>query len=193
MNERFNALLAASYLNVAIHKFGMAEEKRGIKTTPVQTANVKKYSMNVIPDEVESRYDIRYVYPHTADSIKEKVDNIINHIKEITGCAFSYEILQKGKATSTEELAPMLEKIAEESQISTEKMYSWAGHDSGYVPAEKKGFIFIPSTGESHNPNENTTREDIERGITLQTRLAKNLLREKNLENHKTNEKETEI
>lgn len=58
-------------------------------------------------------------------------------------------------------------------------MPSYPGQDTGYVPAREKTMIFIPSTGGSHNPDENTKKKFIQLATTLFTQLSKELLVER--------------
>lgn len=58
-------------------------------------------------------------------------------------------------------------------------MPSYPGQDTGYIPAKSKTMIFIPSTGGSHNPEENTKKEFIETATRVFTDLAHTLLLEK--------------
>ena len=58
-------------------------------------------------------------------------------------------------------------------------MPSYAGQDTGYIPAKAKTMIFIPSKGGSHNPKESTKKEFIETATRVFTDLSRTLLLEK--------------
>lgn len=58
-------------------------------------------------------------------------------------------------------------------------MPSWAGQDTGYVPAKEKTMIFIPSKGGSHNPKETTKKEYIELASKVFEHVSQELLQEK--------------
>lgn len=58
-------------------------------------------------------------------------------------------------------------------------MPSFAGQDTGYIPAKEKTMIFIPSTGGSHNPNESTKKRFIDMATRVFTDFSRDLLIEK--------------
>lgn len=64
-------------------------------------------------------------------------------------------------------------------------MPSYAGQDTGYVPAKQKTMIFIPSKGGSHNPKESTKRKFIETATKVLTGTAQELLKEKFKDSYK--------
>lgn len=116
------------------------------------------------------KLDIRMQTSTNAQEIFDEVSNMIMDIAEETKNDYTCEKTDKGTPIQTSEnLVNQVHEVCKENNITSTTMKSWAGHDIAHLSLLEKILIFIKSTGGSHNPNENTTREDIEKGITALT------------------------
>ena len=121
--------------------------------------------------------DVRIHHPLQVAEIAKYIEEAICKIEENTNVQ-----IDRKKLSATDpclmdaELAKKLHSLSQGLGFDTKMMRSGAGHDIAYFPARRKGLIFIPSTGGSHNPQEHTTGQDIlngtavlEKAITLGT------------------------
>ena len=134
--------------------------------------------------------DIRQQVPATAENTINKIYGLIKKIQEenpnkSNNEGIRFKIRDKGNPVqTTPELVKELEAICNENDIPCIIMNSCAGHDIACNLSEenksaKRILFFIPSTGGSHNKNENTTREAIEMGSKLYSIfISKNISRE---------------
>ena len=76
-------------------------------------------------------------------------------------------------------------KICDKEGVGYLDMPSYAGQDTGYIPAKQKTMIFIPSTGGSHNKEEKTEKRHIEASIMVLTQITQELIKEKFKDNYK--------
>lgn len=90
------------------------------------------------------------------------------------------------------ELLENITKICYEKKYPCKIMQSWAGHDLACIlnpdiSNGKKVLFFIPSEGGSHNPNETTSKQNIEIGTEVYSDLVSQRishLREKCIKNN---------
>lgn len=90
------------------------------------------------------------------------------------------QVVSQGKPVVTSSsLNEEIANICIQNGIEGIEMPSYAGQDTGYIPAKEKTMVFIPSVGGSHNPNESTDRESIQRAQRVITDVSKELMLER--------------
>lgn len=133
--------------------------------------------------------DIRQQFPATGNSTKNKLFDLFKHVQETVNfgdSSIDFRITSIDNPIQTSyELLENIKKICYEKKYPCQIMPSWAGHDLACVLAPnsvgKKVLFFIPSEGGSHNPNEITTKRNIEIGTDVySTLISQRLTRIKN-------------
>lgn len=118
-------------------------------------------------DKIDSiKLDVRMQTKANAEEMFEEISNMIIGIAHDTGNNYVCEKTDKAEAVKTStNLISQVKKVCKNRGISSVVMPSWAGHDVAHLGLLDKILLFIKSTGGSHNPNENTEKEHIEKGI----------------------------
>lgn len=163
MNDRCDALAAASELT--LHLESVAEEmaQDGVAVGTVGHMNVEPNAVNVIPGSVSLRLDIRDVSYANIETIVTAVEQKLEELERERGVTTSFNRPYDVQPT---ELSPKcrdaLETGAQQAAVDTMQMHSGAGHDTMAVAkATDAGLLFAPSEeGISHNPMEWTEWED---------------------------------
>lgn len=172
-------------------ELGAIEEQEGV-TFEIQPQEEVRVSKNPY---TKLFVDVRQQYPVTAKETKKRINNIFSKIKgsrKSQNKDIVFDITDEGDPIQTSpELIKKLKEFCEKMGISYKVMHSWPGHDiANYPPQEEKPdpnakvemrtskrmLFFVPSTGQSHNPMESTTREAIERGTALYSAFISNQL-----------------
>lgn len=182
MKKRKNAVDAASKIGIRVRKLGKQYEKDGMGRASQVEINTPNHngSFNQIPDEAEGCIDFRLLGENTPEKVLKDFDQIVEKVKRKFKTQIQITIVSKGKPVITDStLNTYLEKACTKNGIQFVEMPSYAGQDTGYIPARQKTMIFIPSKGGSHNPQESTKKDSIENGIDVFTDVAKELLLEK--------------
>lgn len=164
MDKRIDAVRAASKF---IEKVSELAEKpnSGFRVTfPKFQTNT--WGANQIQNRVELFMDMRQQTPLTA---KKSIDTVYEKLKKVaekTKVNFEFRVGTEENPTKTDErINKKIQEICEENDIKSVVMPSWAGHDTAHL--KNSALLFIPSTGGSHNKDENTTKQDIETGISV--------------------------
>lgn len=182
MKKRKNAIDATSFIGKKVRKLGKEYEKYGLgRASQIEISTPgHNGSFNQIPQNAEGLIDFRLIGENTSDKVLNDFDKIVKKVKEKTKTKIKYEVVSKGTPIITDSnLNSSISDVCEKNNIPHIDMPSYAGQDTGYIPAKAKTMIFIPSTGGSHNPEENTEKEFIETATTVFTDLARTLLLEK--------------
>ena len=182
MNKRKNAVDATSFIGKKVRKLGKKYEKDGLgRASQVEVSTPgHNGSFNQIPKVAEGIIDFRIIGKGTPDKVLNNFDKIVKKVKEKTKTKIEYEIVSKGTPIITDcNLNSCIADVCDQNNIPHIDMPSYAGQDTGYIPANAKTMIFIPSTGGSHNPEENTKKEFIETATKVFTDLSHTLLLEK--------------
>ena len=168
MNLRHDALIAASK---AIIKLDSTVKEKGNDTVvTVGELYVAPGAANVIPGYVEFTIDIRSSDEEIVQEIILTFEEALKLIENDFGVKVS---LNETFYAASVELSGIIKNIIKEevSQLGYDSvcMRSGAGHDAmimaEYVPT---GMIFVPSkNGNSHNPEEWTDYEKIQKGIEV--------------------------
>ena len=182
MKKRKNAIDATSIIGLEVKKLGKKFEKKGIgRASQVEVSTPgHNGSFNQIPDTAEGLIDFRLLGDNTPESVLKSFNSIRKLAERKTKTKITSEIVSKGTPVITSEhLNSGLAQVCENSNIKYSVMPSYAGQDTGYVPAKQKTMIFIPSTGGSHNPDEKTKKRFIEAASKVFTDFSKKLLVER--------------
>lgn len=177
MNERRDAVRAAAQFIEQINK--LAEKPNSNFRVTFPKFETPEWSANVIQDKVNLFMDIRQQIPLNA---KETIDMVYNELKRIATKSkvnFSFKVESSENPTKTDEkINKQLEDICIDKEIDYTIIPAWAGHDTAHL--NNSTLVFIPSTGGSHNKEENAVKENIETAIELYSEYLKERLQEKN-------------
>lgn len=123
-----------------------------------------------IEEKNELNIDIRMQEPIKPETMFNEVSTMMTQIAHETKTNFFATISDKAEPVkTTSDMGTQIEEVCQKNNIKAVYMPSWAGHDIAHVPSSEKILIFIPSTGGSHNPEEMTTMDAIEKGIIVLT------------------------
>jgi beta-ureidopropionase / N-carbamoyl-L-amino-acid hydrolase len=175
MAERQDALVAASYLTLAVREIVTRHPGRQVGT--VGKLEVSPNAPNVIPGAVTAVIELRDLSPATlkalADEIRARAAQIAAETKT------TIEIVPASSnppALADEAMQDTVERAARTLNLSSTRMPSGAGHDAQMMAQlVPMGMIFVPSIGGiSHSPKELTSWEDCANGanVLLQAVLA---------------------
>jgi N-carbamoyl-L-amino-acid hydrolase len=175
MDQREDALLAASYLVQAVNR--VARSMEGSQVATVGKIQASPGAPNVIPGEVKLTLEIRAL---GMERIREVYDGVLREaarISEAHGTPIIAEEFYLSAAAPTDErFRRWVESAADDLGLAHRRMPSGAGHDAQAVAHfAPMGMVFIPSVGGlSHHPDEYSRPEDIEAGVNV---LLRALLR----------------
>lgn len=168
MDQRQDAMRAMNELQNRLYK--LADENPG-KILVTFPGNVTgKIVANLTQDYVHLPVvDIRIHPPFQTDEIAKYIESAVREVEHMTHVTIAPpQKLSAGEPCMMDGgLSNKLHLLSEGLGLRTTMMKSSAGHDIAYFPARRKGMLFIPSTGGSHNPKETTTPEDIMNGTEV--------------------------
>lgn len=182
MRRRKNAIDAASIIGTEVESLGRKFEKKGLgRASQVEISTPgHNGSFNQIPKDAEGLIDFRLLGENTPENVLKSFDKIKKSTERKTRTIIKPTIVSQGRPVITSSSLNIgLVAACDKKQISHIDMPSYAGQDTGYIPAKEKTMIFIPSTGGSHNPNEATKKRFIEAASTVFTEFSQELLVEK--------------
>ena len=168
MDQRKDALVAASELIVAIHEIASSGPGRQVAT--VGRIAVQPDAPNVVPGSARFTLEIR-------DLSMERIDEVFQEVQEAAAVTDGKRSTRTGFERFYESLGaptdPRLRQVVEDSAhaagFSTLRMPSGAGHDAqSMAELGPVGMVFVPSrSGISHSPDEWTHPDDIARGTEV--------------------------
>lgn len=182
MKKRKNAVDTTAFIGKKIRKLGKKYEKQGLGRASQVEINTIGHngSFNQIPESAQGLIDFRLLGENTPDKVLQDFDKIVQKAEEKTRTIVKPTVVSKGTPVRTSQvLNSAILDTCNQRQISYIEMPSYAGQDTGYVPAKEKTMIFIPSTGGSHNPKESTKKEFIKTATIIFTGVAQKLLLER--------------
>ncbi len=182
MRKRKNAVDAASLIGTSVRNIGRKFEKNGLgRASQVEISTPgHNGSFNQIPENAEGLIDFRLLGENTPEKVLETFGKIKRSAERKTKTKILAKVVSKGSPVITSaSLNEGLAKVCDKDKIAYSIMPSFAGQDTGYIPAKEKTMIFIPSTGGSHNPNESTKRRFIDMATRVFTDFSRSLLVEK--------------
>ncbi len=174
MDQRRNALLAASELVQAVDRIVRAEPGRQVGT--VGWMEVKPGAPNVVPGEVNLTVELRDLSMEKIKMLWERIRGEAVAITERHGTTFDPTLMLSAQGALTD---PAVRAVIAEATsslgLTSRPMPSGAGHDAQDLARIcPMGMIFVPSVnGISHSPHEFTRPSDVENGanVLLQTIL----------------------
>jgi N-carbamoyl-L-amino-acid hydrolase len=174
MNERQDALIAASQLVLAIREIVTREPGRQVGT--VGKMEVSPNATNVIPGVVKHTIDLRDLDALKLTRIGDEIRGRARVIAAATRTQIDVErVTHHDAALAASAMKEAIARAADTLGLRSVRMPSGAGHDAQMAARLcPMGMIFVPSVGGiSHSPRELTAWADCARGadVLLQTIL----------------------
>lgn len=120
--------------------------------------------------------DVRQQIGMNTKLSSEMIFDCIKDIVHMTHCNAYMNVTAKGEPYQTNsDLVDSATQICEEKNIPYEIMESWAGHDLATLTKNKNArtlLLFCDNSGGSHNPNETTTVDAINKLVDVESALA---------------------
>jgi N-carbamoyl-L-amino-acid hydrolase len=175
MPDRHDALLASSYLTVAVNEIVRRDPGRQVGT--VGQIAVTPNAPNVVPGRVVQTIELRDLAAEKIARLAEEIRTRARDIAHDTGTEIAIrQIAHHDAALATPAVQDAIEAAAKKLGLATRRLPSGAGHDAQIMATlGSMGMIFIPSVnGISHSPRELSRWDDIARGadVLLETVLA---------------------
>jgi len=168
MNERRDALLAASRLVVSVREAVTARPGRHVGT--VGRLEITPNSPNVIPGKVSMSVELRDLSETVLKALAADIQQRAAAIAADTGTDITFQLASRNPpALAHEAVQRAIDRAAERSGLGATHLPSGAGHDAQMIAALcPMGMIFVPSIGGiSHSPLERTTWEDCAHGASV--------------------------
>lgn len=181
MKKRKNAVDATSIIGYEVMKLGKRYERKGLGRASQVEINTPghKGSFNQLSSNANGLIDFRLLGDNNPETVLKDFSKITKRAGRKTKTNITTDIVSAGIPIAT---SPSLNSgIANTCEIHNIKhifMPSYPGQDTGYIPAKEKTMIFIPSTGGSHNPAENTTSRYIQSATKVFTKFSEILMLE---------------
>lgn len=168
MDQRRNALLAASELILAVDRIVRAEPGRQVGT--VGRLGVEPGAQNVVPGRVTHSIELRDLSMDRLERLWRTIEAEAEQIMQRRGTRWAAveRAINRGAAAAPA-LRSTVDAAARGLGLSTRSMPSMAGHDAQSLAAiGPMGMIFVPSVGGiSHSPREFTRPEDVTNGVNV--------------------------
>lgn len=168
MDQRRDALVAASHMVLAVREVGTARPGRQVAT--VGRLEVVPNSPNAVPGRVTLIIDLRDLSVDVVTRMATEIQARIDATAQQTDVAAEMRLIsQYGAAQAAPAVQEVIAQAAQQAALSAVRMPSGAGHDAGMMARlGPMGMIFVPSVGGiSHSPDELTSWEDCGRGAQV--------------------------
>jgi beta-ureidopropionase / N-carbamoyl-L-amino-acid hydrolase len=168
MDQRRNALLAASEVVLAVDGIVRAEPGRQVGT--VGRLNVKPGAPNVIPGEVTLTVELRDLSMDKITSLWERIRAAAQAVTRKYDTTFEYALQHSNVAALSDPgVRSVIADAVRDLGLTSQVMPSGAGHDAQDLARIcPMGMIFVPSVkGISHSPLELTRAADVVNGANL--------------------------
>lgn len=162
MNQRRDALVAASKIVLAVRELVTAEAGRQVGT--VGQISVTPGAPNVIPGRCRFSVELRDLSLERINALGETIRERGAQLAAEEGVSFTMEkLISYEPALSNRRIRFHIQKAAEEMRVSALTLPSGAGHDAqNMARLAPMGMIFVPSVnGISHSPQELTRWEEV--------------------------------
>ena len=174
MDQRFDALVAASELVLAVNAAATASPGRQVAT--VGRIQAEPGAPNVIPGRVVLSIEVRDLDPARIAAVFERIRARAAEIARVRGTPIEFRDLEATAAPALTD-ARIQRVIAGEARalgLTSVTMPSGAGHDAQDIARIAPiGMIFVPSAGGiSHSPREYTGPADIANGVNVLLRAV---------------------
>jgi len=175
MPERRDALLASSYLTIAVNETVRREPGRQVGT--VGQIAVTPNAPNVVPGRVVETIELRDLAAEKIARLAQEIETRARDIARQTQTEIAIrQIAHHDAALATPAVQASIEAAAAKLGLATRRLPSGAGHDAQMMALlGPMGMIFVPSVdGISHAPREFTRWDDCAQGadVLLQTVLS---------------------
>jgi beta-ureidopropionase / N-carbamoyl-L-amino-acid hydrolase len=165
MNERQDALVAASRLAIAVREVVTREPGRQVGT--VGRFDVSPNAPNVIPGTVKLTIELRDLSPEKLRGLAQGIRTRAIDIGAATNTKIELSSLSHNPpAAASTDVQSAIERATANLSLESRRLPSGAGHDAQMMAQlGPMGMIFVPSIGGiSHSPKELTSWEDCTRG-----------------------------
>jgi beta-ureidopropionase / N-carbamoyl-L-amino-acid hydrolase len=175
MPERHDALVAASYLTIAVNEIVRAEPGRQVGT--VGQIAVTPNAPNVVPGRVVQTIELRDLSAGKIQKLAAQIRARAAEIARNTGTQIELKpVAHHDAGLATASVQEAIEAASGKLGLKTKRLPSGAGHDAQAMSTlGPMGMIFIPSVGGiSHSPKELSRWEDCANGanVLMRTVLA---------------------
>jgi N-carbamoyl-L-amino-acid hydrolase len=176
MPRRQDALVAASYLTIAVNEIVRRDPGRQVGT--VGQLNVSPNAPNVVPGEVRMTVELRDLSSQKIAKLGDQIAQRARQIASETKTEISFgRPLHHDEALASPGVQKTIEAAASKLGLEFRHLPSGAGHDAQMMATlGEMGMIFIPSVGGiSHSPKELSRWEDCAHGadVLLEAVLAR--------------------
>ena len=168
MNERHDAMVAASQLTLAVRE--IASRRQGRQVGTVGRIEIEPNSPNVIPGKATLSIEFRDLSEAVLRELGDAIKGRGAAIAKETGTTIHFTLASTNvPAMATSGVQDAIGRAAAKANLPTMKLPSGAGHDAQQIAKiAPMGMIFVPSVGGfSHSPKELTTWEDCARGADV--------------------------
>jgi beta-ureidopropionase / N-carbamoyl-L-amino-acid hydrolase len=173
MPERHDALLAASYLTIAVNEVVRAQPGRQVGT--VGQIAVTPNAPNVVPGRVLQTIELRDLAAEKIQALAAQIRTRAQEIAKRTGTEIELkQVAHHDPALADPAVQKTIESVCEAMKLQTRRLPSGAGHDAqAMATLGPMGMIFVPSVaGISHSPKELSRWEDCANGATVLMRTV---------------------
>ncbi len=188
MRKRKNAVDATALIGKKVRKLGKQYEEQGMGRASQVEINTIEHngSFNQLSAKAQGLIDFRLLGENTPEKVMRDFGEIVEGVEKKTKTKIRSTVVSKGNPVITsKKLNSIIIDVCNQKQIKYLEMPSYAGQDTGYVPAKQKTMIFIPSKGGSHNPKERTKRKFIETATKVLTGTVQEVLKERFKDSYK--------
>ena len=173
MNERQDALLAASQLAIAVREIATREPGRQVGT--VGHLEIAPNAPNVIPGSAKLTIEFRDLSTAKLETMGAAIRARAKDIASATGTRI--EIVDAGRnppASASPDVQLAIERASAGLALDSRRLPSGAGHDAQMMAQlVPMGMIFVPSVGGiSHSPKELTNWQDCAQGADVLLRTV---------------------
>lgn len=168
MNERHDAMVAASQLTLAVRE--VATRRQGRQVGTVGRLEIEPNSPNVIPGKATMSVEFRDLSEQVLRELGDAVRARAAAIAKETGTTMTFTLASTNvPALAASGVQDAIGRAAAQANLQTMKLPSGAGHDAQQIAKiAPMGMIFVPSIGGiSHSPKELTTWDDCARGADV--------------------------
>lgn len=168
MNERHDAMVAASALTLAVRDISSRRQGRQVGT--VGRIEIEPNSPNVIPGRATLSVEFRDLSVPVLRELGDAIRTRASEIAAETGTTITFTLASTNEpAMATSGIRDAIGRAASAAGLQTMTLPSGAGHDAQQIAKiAPMGMIFVPSVGGvSHSPKELTNWDDCARGADV--------------------------
>jgi beta-ureidopropionase / N-carbamoyl-L-amino-acid hydrolase len=168
MNERHDAMVAASQLTLAVRE--IASRRQGRQVGTVGRIEIEPNSPNVIPGRATLSVEFRDLSEQVLRELGDAIQARGAEIAKETGTTIAFRLASTNRpAMATAGIQSAIGRAADAAGLKSLRLPSGAGHDAQQIALLcPMGMIFVPSVGGiSHSPKELTTWDDCANGANV--------------------------